>query len=136
MRYSLPVLTLGARIRAARQAVGMTQAQLGELVGVTNAAVSRWESDIDQPQLSLLPGLRNVLRVSLDTLVCGADLVQYVIEPNDGGAMRSSKLAMLPRIRDAAPNVLSPKEQILVEMLRQVSDEKRDAVIELLKPGK
>lgn len=63
--------TFGARLRAARNARKLTQERLGERLGVSNTAVSRWESDIDQPSFGLLPALRTELRVSLDELICG-----------------------------------------------------------------
>ena len=37
-------LQLKDRIAAVRKAAGLTQEQLGELVGVTRQAVSKWES--------------------------------------------------------------------------------------------
>jgi len=82
--------TFGARLRAARNAIGITQERLGELVGVSKAAVSRWESDVDQPQMNILPKLRIALRTSLDSLLCGDRPYQI------------SKGAQPPAVRDAA----------------------------------
>lgn len=42
--HNLQVTELYKKIKAARQNAGLTQAQLGELCGVTRAAVSLWES--------------------------------------------------------------------------------------------
>lgn len=63
--------TFGGRLRAARHGVGLTQERLGERIGVSKGAVSRWESDQDQPQFAMLEPLRGALRVSLDELICG-----------------------------------------------------------------
>jgi transcriptional regulator with XRE-family HTH domain len=40
---------LGGRIRSARLAAGLEQAQLGELLGVGQSAVSQWESNTAHP---------------------------------------------------------------------------------------
>ena len=63
--------TFGARLRAARNGANMTQQRLGDAVGVSKGAVSRWESDMDQPQFAVLQPLRQALRISLDELICG-----------------------------------------------------------------
>jgi transcriptional regulator with XRE-family HTH domain len=42
--YAGPMQTQGERIRALRQAKGLTQEQLGKVCGVTGAAVSMWEN--------------------------------------------------------------------------------------------
>lgn len=42
-QYSDDVQTMAERIRALREAQGMTQTALARLVGVTPAAVSQWE---------------------------------------------------------------------------------------------
>lgn len=44
-----PADSLGARIAAARVARGLRQRDLAALIGVSQAAVCRWESDRDEP---------------------------------------------------------------------------------------
>lgn len=63
--------TFGARFRAARNARKLTQQRVGDALGVSNTAVSRWESDLDQPQFGVLAEMRRVLGISLDELICG-----------------------------------------------------------------
>lgn len=41
--------TIGANIRTARLAQGMTQKDVADLIGATNRDVSRWESDRVEP---------------------------------------------------------------------------------------
>lgn len=43
------LLTLGSNLRAAREAQGMTQKQVGDRLGVTNRDVSRWENGRVEP---------------------------------------------------------------------------------------
>ena len=58
---------IGQQIKKYRMAKGITQEQLGELVGVTTQAVSKWERG-GTPDTELLPALAQALTVSIDTL--------------------------------------------------------------------
>ena len=58
---------IGKQIKKYRVAKGITQEQLGQLVGVTTQAVSKWERG-GIPDASLLPRLSQVLSVSIDAL--------------------------------------------------------------------
>ncbi len=58
---------LGKQIKKYRLEKGITQEKLGELVGVTTQAVSKWERG-GTPDVELLPQLAQVLEVSIDAL--------------------------------------------------------------------
>ena len=58
----------GARIAAWRKELGLTQEGLAEQLGVTNQAVSKWESDQCCPDITLLPALADLFGVSIDEL--------------------------------------------------------------------
>lgn len=58
---------IGQQIKKFRIAKGITQEQLGLLVGVTTQAVSKWERG-GTPDAELLPKLSEVLSVSIDSL--------------------------------------------------------------------
>lgn len=58
---------IGKQIKKYRIAKGITQEQLGQLVGVTTQAVSKWECG-GTPDAELLPQLSQVLSVSIDAL--------------------------------------------------------------------
>lgn len=53
-------------IRAARSRKGLTQAELGSLVGVTKASVSAWERDRDTPDSRRLAALERALKPHLN----------------------------------------------------------------------
>lgn len=48
---------IGANVRTARKAAGLTQSELGRLLGVENMAVSRWERAEVRPSDSNLQAL-------------------------------------------------------------------------------
>lgn len=58
---------IGQQIKKFRMAKGVTQEQLGQLVGVTTQAVSKWECG-GTPDAELLPSLSEALGVSIDAL--------------------------------------------------------------------
>lgn len=58
---------LNQTIAALRKEKGLTQEQLGQLVGVSAQAVSKWEKG-GAPDVELLPALADTLGVTMDTL--------------------------------------------------------------------
>lgn len=61
-------MKFGESVRLFRQQKGLTQEKLGELLGVTSQAVSKWETMESYPDAELLVPLSNALDVSLDVL--------------------------------------------------------------------
>lgn len=61
-------MSIGKNIAKFRSEKGMTQTELGEKLGVTNQAVSKWESEVSMPDVMLLPELAEALYVSLNDL--------------------------------------------------------------------
>ena len=59
---------MGARISARRKDKGLTQEALANILGVSNQAVSKWESDACCPDIALLPQLVDALEMTLDEL--------------------------------------------------------------------
>ena len=58
----------GQRIAALRKERGMTQEALAQKLGITNQAVSKWESDQCCPDMMQLPALADQFEISLDSL--------------------------------------------------------------------
>ena len=61
-------MSIGENIAKYRKVKGLTQEQLGELLGVTNQAVSKWESAVSMPDIMLLPRISNALGITLEAL--------------------------------------------------------------------
>lgn len=62
---------IGVRILDARKKQGYTQRQLGDLINVSDKAVSRWERGVGCPDISLLLPLSDALHISIDELISG-----------------------------------------------------------------
>jgi transcriptional regulator with XRE-family HTH domain len=76
---------LGARLRMARRASGLTQKQLAEALDVESITVSRWERGVTTPSL---PRLRQIAELT-DTTV--SDLVRAL----DAATGQAAELAAL-----------------------------------------
>jgi transcriptional regulator with XRE-family HTH domain len=76
---------IGGRIRTRRDALGLTQHELADEVGVTPQHVSRLESDLNAPSLDLLVKLANSLGVTTDFLLTGKEVAKIDVK----GAIRS-----------------------------------------------
>ncbi len=61
--------SLGKRIMQHRKALGLTQDQLAEKLGVTAQAVSKWENDQSCPDISMLPKLAGIFSITTDELL-------------------------------------------------------------------
>lgn len=61
-------LKLGERIRQLRKKESRTQEELAEALGVTNQAVSRWETNGAYPDMEMIPAIANYFGVSIDDL--------------------------------------------------------------------
>ncbi len=63
-----PGSTIGARIAFYRRKKNMTQEKLAAELGITNQAVSKWELDLNCPDILSLPRLADLLGVTIDSL--------------------------------------------------------------------
>jgi transcriptional regulator with XRE-family HTH domain len=59
---------IGRRIREAREAKGLTQAELASLIGTTPSAVSNYEKGVSHPKEAILYKLIKVLEVDANFL--------------------------------------------------------------------
>ena len=83
--------TLGRRIARLRLARTATQERLAKELNVSPQAVSKWENDINYPDISLLPDLARFLGVSVDELLSGASAsTQESVAAQESAAEKSS----------------------------------------------
>lgn len=64
---------IAQQISELRKEKGITQSELGERVGVTFQAVSKWERGETLPDISVLPDLAKVLESSIDNILLGGE---------------------------------------------------------------
>lgn len=69
-------MSLGERIALARKQAGLSQEQLGDRLGVSRQAVSKWESDQTNPDVAYVAQMCRLLGVSSDWLLLGEESAQ------------------------------------------------------------
>ncbi len=69
--FSQDAATFGDRMAGAREAAGMTQAQLARRLGVRLRTVTAWENDQSEPRANKLQMLAGLLNVSIKWLLTG-----------------------------------------------------------------
>ena len=67
-------LQIGKFISECRKENKLTQVQLAEKLGITNRAVSKWETGNSVPDASLMIELCGILNISVNELLCGKRL--------------------------------------------------------------
>lgn len=85
------MLNMSGTIRMRRRALGMTQEQLADRLGVSAPAVSKWEQGASYPDVTLLPALARGLGIDMNTLT------GFVREPD-----KEQITQMLMRVNDTA----------------------------------
>ncbi len=63
--------TLGGRLSRAREASGITTAQLARRLGIKTSTLQSWESDRSEPRANRLATIAGILNVSLSWLLYG-----------------------------------------------------------------
>ena len=97
---------LGTRIAERRKAQDLTQAQLGELIGVTQQQVASFEIGRRRMPISVLPLLAKALNTSIEELI--------------GGAPRPGKRGPAPKLQQQLERVSAlPKarQRVIAEVL-------------------
>ena len=104
--------TLGRRIARLRLARTATQERLAKELNVSPQAVSKWENDINYPDISLLPDLARFLGVSVDELLSGASAsAQESASVQESAAEKSAAEVVAVAADEPAEIIEEPVEQ-------------------------
>lgn len=82
-------LKVGTRIAELRKLNNTTQLELAEKLGVTDRAVSKWETGGGYPDIALLPQIADTFNVSIDYLLRGKSVIKQEIYINCTNSMYS-----------------------------------------------
>ena len=72
-------MNVGKKIKAARQAAGLTQAQAAEKLMVSRQSVSNWENGKTYPDIDSVVRMSELYSVSMDNIMKDGQ------QPEDGG---------------------------------------------------
>lgn len=104
-------MLVGARLKEARKAKGITQDELGEILGLSKAAISLYESEKRNPKLETIIEMMYVLGVSADYLL-GTDVIVEVKNYNTPKyrTLRSEEIEFIDELK---------KDKLIYEILFQ-----------------
>ena len=101
---------LGSNIRKLRENRGLTQAQLGEKIGLAESTISLYEAGKREPDNATLARLADFFGVSVDYLLGRTSTTQ--VSPNAAPAVSPEDLALLEKLKN-----LSPEKRKAIEIL-------------------
>ena len=128
--------TLGGRIQAGRKAAGLSQEALGERLGVSRQAVSKWEADAAVPELENLIAMSRIFGVTIGALLgveppAGGSAAPGENGPEDGAPDAAAEAVPTPTHeltdRELAAagkfsDILDEKDTIFHDFVIQVTD--------------
>ena len=81
---------VGHFIAKLRKKKGLTQDELGNMLGISGKSVSKWERGLNMPDISLIYKLSEVFDVDLNQLLNGEDAIKSVVDlQNEENAIKS-----------------------------------------------
>lgn len=117
--------TFGARFKAARLALGLTQDELADRLGITKSSVSSYENDGATPAFDKLAALRLHLETSLDELICG--------DATSARMARQYKAIAEGNASYGHQESVTRDEQRLLRQFRELEDKQRKGLLDLLR---
>ena len=126
----MDVYVTGSAIKSLREKKSITQTQLAHMLGVSDKAVSKWETAKGLPDISLLEPLANALGVSVIELMSG----QRVINRNVSSNILRSRFYVCPlcgnTVRSMGDAVVSCCGIALPPLEAEEADENHSITIE------
>lgn len=75
-RHSMDLIKIGKYIAQKRKALGLTQKQLAEKLGMSDKSVSKWERGVCLPDVSVYFDLCSTLGITIHEFLAGEDIVE------------------------------------------------------------
>lgn len=118
--YSDTAATFGDRVAAARETLGLDQAELARRLGVKAQTIASWEADRSEPRANKLQMLAGMLNVSMIWLMTG---VGEGVAPPDEKATDHNLDSILSELRETRMAQMRVAERLarLEKRLRQAS---------------
>lgn len=104
--------TFGDRVAGAREALGMTQAELARRLGVRLKTVCDWEDDLAEPRANKLQMLAGVLNVAITWLLNGTG--EGLEGPGEEGTLDPELRAILAEIRQVRSEMAALGDRLAV----------------------
>lgn len=117
------MITLGEQIKKLRKLKKLTQEQFGNYLEVDQTTVSKYENDINIPDIHTLGKMAAIFDVTLDTLVIARDATASEFTQEQGRAVR-----MVEEHKDITPEDLKKNFNLIVDGRPATDDEIEEAI--------
>ena len=107
-------MTMGQRIAACRKQLGLSQEALGEQVGVSRQAISKWEADGAVPEIDKLIALSRLFSVSVGWLLGVESEAQTCPEKDDVSEEMLRKIEQIVQQYVPKKQPLTTKKKVLL----------------------
>lgn len=107
-------IKIGKFIAERRRKTGLTQMQLGEMLGITDRAVSKWENGRSLPDSSIMLELCRILEITVNDLLCG----EVITVDNYKEKLEKNMLEMVKQKEENDKKLLSV--EILIGILSMI----------------
>lgn len=117
--YSEERATFGDRVAGARDAMGLSQAELARKLGIKLKTLRAWEGDMNEPRANKLQMLAGVLNVSITWLINGEG--DGLDAPTEAKPLQTEARALVAEI-----GRISDQFQTLAQRLQQLESRLED----------
>lgn len=111
--------TMGGRLSRARDALGLSTAQLARRLGVQTATIQAWETDRSQPRANRLSMLAGVLNISPSWLLYGVGTAPAEDTRSEMVRSLENQLERLKRLQEETTEIIG---QIEIDLQRFAAD--------------
>ncbi len=125
------------KIKELREKNSITQKQLGDLLGISDRAVSKWESGLSKPSGQNLVSLARIFNIPIEILFENSDYIKSKTEDVDGGMESLTELYKIGR-GPSSSHTIGPEKACLIFKMRNKDADRYKAVLfgSLAKTGK
>ena len=123
-------ILFGQRLRELREEAGLSMLQLAKAVGVSDAAVCKWENGIAEPKITYLTRLAEFFNCTLDYLVGVEDIYtsdppNAVIKTSDGKDVTPSASTKRKLPISSVTMTVSSEDRKLIKSIQNLNPERR-----------
>jgi len=128
-------MTFGEKLKEARKNIGLSQEELSELIGVSRAAVAKWEANKGLPDIENLKAVAKLLDVSTDYLLDDGTTLDLSVTKKAIDLEKYAEGKKLSRIKkvkikERIVREAYPEDEIVRLTLTGIRDTKREKIVD------
>ena len=117
-------MSIAENIKQLREKYNLTQAELGEIAGVSDKAVSTWENGTAEPRMGAIQKIAEYFNITKGSIV----------DDQDSNKEQNDTYYLDPEVAAKAQEIYEdPELRILLDAKRDLTKEDLDAVVNIVK---